>query len=419
MDTQYLKSVLKYGASILLSVILISYILYHMSGGFQEEIKTVSAELTTKEETLTLRTTIMREEKILFSPIKGDINYLYNDGVKLPINATVAEIYSDSGSDELRKKIIDIDKKIRILESSNMSDTDKRTDTASTDKLIWQNIYDLIDAAKSGKVSASNTISDNLLIQLNKRRIITGSVGNYNKEIENLKSEKERLSSQLSQAEKTVTLDSAGYFYSTVDGYENIFSSENISSITYNGFISNAKKQAESYLNTHSGYPIGKLVTDYLWYSACEVSASELHNFETGKYYDIKFPHNEGTTINMCLYRILTDVGADTAILIFRTDILPENFSYLRNQTIQIVNNSYTGYRVPISSVRIVNGVEGVYILRGSKVEFRKIEILFEYDGYFIVKERDESAEDKNEWLAKNDFVIVKGKGLYDGKIVN
>ena len=52
-------------------------------------------------------------------------------------------------------------------------------------------------------------------------------------------------------------------------------------------------------------------------------------------------------------------------------------------------------------------------------MEFRKIEPLFEYDGYFIVKERDESAEDKADWLAQNDFVIVKGKDLYDGKIVN
>lgn len=419
MDIQYLKNVLKYGISVLLSIILIAYILYHMSGGFQEEIETVSAALTTKEETLTIRTTIMKEEKLLFSPVKGDINYLYNDGEKLPINTAVAEIYSATGSEELRKKIIDIDKKIRILESSNMSGTDKRTDTASTDKLIWQNIYDLIDAAQNGKVSNANTISDNLLIQLNRRRIITGSKGNYNKEIEALKSEKDRLSSQLAQAEQTVILDSAGYFYSAVDGYENIFSSENISSITYNSFISNTKKQAESYSNTTNGYPIGKLVTDYLWYSACEVSASDLHNFETGKYYEIKFPHNEGTAINMYLYRILTEVGADTAILIFRTDVLLTDFSYLRNQTVQIVTKSYTGYRIPISTVRIVNGVEGVYILRGSKIEFRKIKILFEYDGYFIVQERDESAEDKSDWLAKNDFVIVKGKGLYDGKIVN
>ena len=121
----------------------------------------------------------------------------------------------------------------------------------------------------------------------------------------------------------------------------------------------------------------------------------------------------------MYLYRILSDVGSDTSVLIFRTDILPEGFSYLRNQTVQVVKSSFTGYRVPVSAVRIVDGVKGVYILRGSKVLFRKIEPLFEYDGYLIVKERDESAADRASWLAKNDFVIVKGKDLYDGKIVN
>ncbi|CDC74122.1 unknown [Candidatus Colimorpha enterica] len=39
----------------------------------------------------------------------------------------------------------------------------------------------------------------------------------------------------------------------------------------------------------------------------------------------------------MYLYRILSDVGSDTSVLIFRTDILPEGFSYLRNQTVQVV----------------------------------------------------------------------------------
>jgi hypothetical protein len=120
----------------------------------------------------------------------------------------------------------------------------------------------------------------------------------------------------------------------------------------------------------------------------------------------------------MYLYRILSDVDSETAVLIFRTGVLPEDFQYLRNQTVQVVKNSYTGYRIPASAVHVVNGNEGVYVLRGSQVKFCRINPLYEYDGYILVAERNESASDRGDWLAKNDFVITKGKGLYDGKII-
>ncbi len=419
MDIQYLKSVGKYAVSIVLSLMIVLYILYHMSGGFKEDIETAAAELTAKAQTITINATVMRDETVVYSPVKGDVNYLFADGEKIPANSTVAEVYSSEGSDELRKSIIELDRKIRLLKSSNMSDTEKRTDTASTDKLIWNGIHSFLENAEDGNVSSASANADDISVQLNRRRIIVGSVKNYNSLIKELLAEKESLSSRLSSAESVISTGNAGYFYGAADGYENIFSSADIATLGYNRFLSMKDKEAENFSNTGKGYPIGKLVNDHVWYIACELEADQLHNFSTDSYYDVKFPHNGGTTINMYLYRVLSEVGSDTAVLILRTDVHPEGFSYLRNQTVQIVSKAYTGYRVPISAVRIENGVSGVYILRGSEVLFRKVETLFDYDGYFIVKERDEEAEDKGDWLNKNDFVIVKGKELYDGKIVD
>ncbi len=419
MDYQYLKNVLKYALSAILSVVLIAYILYHMSGGFQPDIETTPATVTTTESTITVGVTLMRNETILYAPVSGDINYLYNDGDKVAINTKIAEIYpATAGSEEWRQRVIELDRKIRILESSNMSDAEKRTDTTSTDKLIRQNLYAIMEQMDRGDISGASALSDNLLIQLNRRRIITRATAHYNDLIAALKAEKESLSPGLSEVDSTVSTSQVGYFYSAVDGYESIFSSKNIEDLTYWDYLARLEQGPESYTGTTNGYPIGKLVTDYIWYAGCVIDADELHNFETGKNYDVRFPYNDGVTLSMYLYRILADVDSETAVLIFRTGILPEDFNYLRSQTVQVIQSTYTGYRIPASAVRIVNGKEGVYILRGSKVEFRRIEPLYEYDGYIIAKERDETASDRADWLTKNDFIITKGKDLYDGKIV-
>ena len=83
--------------------------------------------------------------------------------------------------------------------------------------------------------------------------------------------------------------------------------------------------------------------------------------------------------------------------------------------SIQIVREYYTGCRIPISALRVVNGQAGVYVLRGSKIVFKKVEPLYEYDGYII--SADKSADDAS-YIAKNDFIVTKGKDLYDGKII-
>ncbi len=401
--------------SAVLCLILIAYIIYHLTGGFRDEIGTTPASLVTVESTYTTGVTLLRKEKVLYSPVNGDTSYLFADGEKVAINSAVAEVYPDNGSSEIRQRIMEVDLAIRLLERSNMSDAEKRTDTASTDLVIRKNIYKLLDAVDNGDFSYADTLSDDLLVQLNRRRIITKSVINFNKQIEALKNEKEILSASLPESESTVLASSGGYFYSTLDGYENVLSSENISTMTYREYLELVSKPAEELTPGENGYPVGKIVTDYLWYVTCEIDISELHNYETGKSYSIKFPYNNDTAITMKLYRILSEAGSNSAILVFETGTLPANFNYLRHQTVQIVSEYYTGCRVPISALRVVNGEAGVYVLQGSKVVFKKVEPLYEYDGYIISENK--SGNDSS-YLAKNDFIITKGKDLYDGKIV-
>lgn len=416
MDTQYLKNVLKYTISVFLSVILIAYIMYHISGGFQENIETIAATVTTKEKTVTLKAILFKEETVLYSKSNGEINYLYDDGDKVGVSSTVAEIYNSSGSENQKKELETINRKLKILESSNIN---TQTETKSVDKEIWNNIYSFTEKAQNGDISGAISVSDDLLIQLNKRRLITGGTKNYNTLINNLKAQKNQLISGMSFLETSVSTENSGYFYSAVDGYENIFSSQNIDTLSYSDFTALCSCPADDFSNSSNGYPIGKLVTDFSWYAACEIPYSSIHNFETNKYYEVKFPYNDDIVLKMLLYRIITDIGNDSAVLVFQTDINPSDFNYLRTQTVQIVQSSYTGYKIPVSALHIEDGKNGVYILRGSKVYFRTVKPIFEYDGYLIVREKDSSAEDSFYQLAKNDFVIVKGKNLYDGKIFN
>ena len=94
MDLTYLKGVLKYIVSAVISVVIVWYVLYHLTGGYSPSVETSTAVLTTAEETLTSTAVIMRNEQIIYSTTKGNINYLVDDEVRVPMGQEVAQVFS-------------------------------------------------------------------------------------------------------------------------------------------------------------------------------------------------------------------------------------------------------------------------------------------------------------------------------------
>jgi hypothetical protein len=163
---------------------------------------------------------------------------------------------------------------------------------------------------------------------------------------------------------------------------------------------------------------VGKIADSYIWYTACEIDYNTLHNFTSGNNYDVIYPYSDDKEIKSTLYRVITEPNSDRVILIFKNSTLTENFNFLRRQTVEIVQSSYSGYRVPVTAFRIVNGVKGVFVLSGSVIKFREIEPLFEKNGYLIVSEKDLTKSEQKNRLGLYEMIITKGGDYYDGQIV-
>ena len=100
------------------------------------------------------------------------------------------------------------------------------------------------------------------------------------------------------------------------------------------------------------------------------------------------------------------------------------------SQDVKINMDSTTGYRIPSDALVENGGEKGVYILVGTVVEFRRVTVIGEGNGYYIVNtyERDraeieadtemDGSTDKERlpYLYVNDLIITSGNDLYDGK---
>lgn len=425
MDTQFLKNVASYIFSAILSLLLIAYVLYHLFGSIDSEIETMAAEIVKGRETITLDGYVMRSETVLYASRQGDVNYLYADGTKVKKGAAVANVYA-SGGENVRAQIIELDRKLDLLRASNLGENITVSDTKAIDAQIAKLFSVIRHRIRSGDLEYALRKKDELLVLLNKRRIIVQNVKSYDDKIQSLTAQRSGLTSQLTNITETVYTPISGYFFSGLDGYESVFNASKLQNLSLDEFY--AMMEAEPAATYTGGYGIGKLVSDYYWYIACPVTTDRLRFFTPGAKYNVVFPYSSDTEIQMTLSKVIQQTDESRAVLIFGTGTIPQNFNFLRKQTIHIVRDTYTGYRVPVSAVRIVDGKQGVYTLNGNFVRFKLIEPLFESEGYFIVNEYEKVNEEKRSaafenggagYLALYDLIITKGKKLYDGRIVD
>lgn len=429
MDTKYLKKVGLYILCAIASLGLISYVVYHMLDGFTTDISTVTAEVSTKKSTISSDGYIFKDEHYLYSTYSGAINYVVDDGEKVGIRQAVAETFSDSVGYSLRSDLAKIERKIRIIEESTSHVNTATSDTSAVDKKIVSNYHQILKKLSEGKFSHVINSTDNLLIQMNRRQLITGENTGLESLRRSLEAEKAELTAKLSGRSETVSSDESGYFFKEIDGYESIFSKAALDSLTLESFYSLTSISPTSPSGDQS--PVGKICTDYKWYIALPVSAAESSLVSIGKTYKAVFPYNYDTELTLRAEKILTEHAEDRAVIVFSASEMPTGFNYQRVQSVEIVMNESSGYRIPMSAVRIIDGIEGVYTLHGSTVVFKRIDILFETDGYYMVSQTDplsayaaETGDEGEEvplspykYIALYDQIIVAGKDLTDGMV--
>ncbi len=411
MDIKYLKQVALGFLSVLLVLSIFSYVIYHITNGFSAQIKTTPALMGEYCEQQKAKGYIFRDEAPVSSRYSGTVSYSVGNGERAAAGTAVAEVYDREGDESLTAEMIAIDKKTQLLQASNISDNLSVSDTSVSDKEIAEHLSNIFESRRDGNYASAAKSSSELLVSMNRRELIVTSRGNYNDIIDRLNQRKYELSLKLSGAKDTVKLEQSGYFYYSCDGYENIFDPSLLEDMTPESLDALSKQAPDT-----SEY-VGKHVKTPKWYLALTLERTDISKYTAGKSYKMAFEDYGDLKLEMTLERINTQASA--GVLVFSCSDMPQGFGFERVQSVSIITAEHTGLRFPMSAVRInESGVEGVFVLYGNTVFFRRAQVIGMENGYAVVKIETET---DSEWepIALYDEVIISGTGLYHTMIVN
>lgn len=427
-DRKYLGSIALGLAVAILAATAVIYIGFHMTSGSKQTVDIMYATAATVPRNVVCDGYILRSESVIEGVPSGALTPTVADGERVRVGNKVADIYSSSSA-VTQAKIALVEDQIDFYEKCAASHISVG-DTASSDKALSSAVLDIRRAVEDGNVSAALSIKTAAVLEMRRLGVLSGRVTDYASVIASLESTLASLKSSLGNVNSSVYAPVAGYYFSTVDGYEDIFSISDIDALTYSSF-GDMVKAAEA-RETPEGPTLGKMVKDFRWYVACPMSSTDAAAMEIDSTYSVTLENNAGVPLDMQLCKVLGS-GTD-AVAVFCCSRIPDSYDFTRCQRATVAVSSFTGFRVPAEAVRIHDGLQGVFILDEVTVKFRRISIAYESGGYFycdVVTDTEAelpedisaetSAKDAESetpyyaYLRENDIVITAGTGLAVG----
>ncbi len=416
MRIQVPKTLLKNIGIAVICLCVLSYSIFHVSSLFSEEIGTIVVGPTTEKEGVSISGYIFRDATPIYAEkYSGATEYLVKNGEKVATKDELAVVYEEGNSRDSASLVSVIDENIELL----CATADKKPSVSQLSSLrasASSAYYSIMKQLASGTNIAISPDEKKLLVALNSIASLTDEDFDINKTLAELTALREDILAAGGESE-TVSAEKSGYFYTGVDGYEGVFTAEAAKTLDREGFLKLFDSPEENRKSFDSSC-VGKMSYDSKWCFAAEIKAQETARFAEGETYTVEFTSGGHFEIDMTVIRVLIDGDESRAVIVFESNILPEGFNF-RMQTAKIITDTVRGIYVPRSAVHRKSYEKVVYILKGSVVQMRYVDVIYEGADYYLVREKVETEKgDQRVFLSSNELLIVRGEGLFDGRIL-
>ena len=394
------------------SLFLVIYAGYQAVRYFYAPYRTETAFNFTVADSIDVQGIMIRDETVIDGQTGDVISYVNADGTKVSQGSVIAEIYPSEQYAADKVRIEELANQIEILEEAQSAGSGYYANSDSITRQIADELGNYIDAASSGQVGELEDTKMNLVSLINKKQMSTGKTTDFSATIQELTAEKEQLESTVAAGtEQTITSPLAGYFVGSTDGLEETLKFEAMDQMSVKEYEDLIAQEIEP----QSGH-IGKIISEFNWFYAAQVSADDASKFVEGSDVSLSFSETDEESVPGEVMKIFSDDTSENNIVIIRCNRMSSDLAQMRTAQAQIQFESYTGLRVPEKAIRIQNNVQGVFVRIGDRVSFKQIYPIFVGED-FVLSSIDELDTDGS--LQLFDEIIVEGTDLYDGKLLS
>ncbi len=396
-------------------VLAIAMICYEIRMFAVSNTKTQAATSISYKNSVTVKMFAVRDESLISSSSSNTYVPLLQDGERVAGGQAIAAQFAKSESAnayvELNRLKNELSRYESLNSQQNLIDLDMSKLNAQADTYF----YDMLNNVRSGDLASLDSSAENFSDKLTAKYILKNGNIDFSEKITALKAQIASLSAQVGTVDYLKS-DDTGYYVSTADGYENKLDFSKVTSLSCDDIKAAISSEPAAIPENTKG----KLIHGYTWYFVGVVSAADATKFDDGDLVTLRCDNvsHDGITAQIT-YR--GPISGEEAVLVVESRIMDASIAQLRVEDVEIVISETDGIRVNKSAVRVVDGIQGVYVLTGSLVKFKRLDVLYTGDDYVISRmiTQDEYDDQDRPYLKIYDEIILEGKDLKDGQLIN
>ena len=394
-------------AKVFLIVIAAIFIINQLFSSLYNPIKTENAVFYTATDGFKITGHIIRNETVITAEKTGVLHFVTGDGNRVAKNGTVANVYDNESASITVSQIELLDDQIADIEDVLSYNDVQAANLELINSRIKDRLEDMLFASADGNYGQMDKLAKELLSAANRKQAALGVTTGLAERLSDLKKERSNLSATLPSVKGKIRAKESGYFVSKTDGYENVFPLDDLTKITPE-FLSKIKSEEIG------EDVIGKIVSDYEWYIAATVSINDSLKYKEGQSLKILTTIKNSPELLVTVKSINISEKQENAVIVFSCSEMNSELATVRSSVMTVVNREYSGLKIPKNALRVVDSVSGVYVQNGMQVNFVPVNVIYTNDAFRICEKQNENGN----YLKLYDKVVVKGKNLYDGKIV-
>ena len=368
----------------------------------------VSTTLVTEgqaEDTIALNGWLLRDEEVLPAQ-SGTLSRERQEGQRVGVGQVLATVYADDGALQTVSQIETLGLQLQQLQFALTSYLDPDA-ALKLDTSITGDILTLRQALTGGDYTAADSDIAQLKAAVLKRDHPYTSQEEIETEIKAVEGQISSLKASLSGA-ATITAKAAGTYSAVCDGYEMVLTTAFLEDVTPGKLARLQPAGTESNM--------GKLIYGDTWYyvvSLPEAQAAQLKALGT---VTLRFAKGFDQNLRMQVVSVSAAENGQAAVTLSCRKYLAQT-TLLRHQAADVILRTYEGLRVPSNALRVSEeGVTGVYCVDGSTAAFRPVTVLYQGQGYALVRAADGASDTQT--LRVGDEVIASAGTLYDGRVI-
>ena len=313
---------------------------------------------------------IVKTEQVYNASADGRIYHYIQEGTKVKKNSLLSTVYTGNVSEQTLAELNSINKKIAELQSTSGSAYSFGSNSQENIDIIKNNII---------KAANKNELSDIESYKAQINSIVTGDVKDIKtSSIDALEEKKQALESSIDSSKNDIYSQVAGVFSKNVDGLEDSLTPKEIMNYRLADYESIKEPLLKTQMSVTAGEPICKVVNSQTWYVMTAVKAENAEKIQTGQKIKLRFTELPGIEADgTVVYISAEDSKTEKNVVIIKCELYKEGVLSLRLTGIELVIESYEGYRVPMSAIRNSDGAQGVMVRTEAGTFFRKCKILY------------------------------------------